>query len=117
MATSNDITATPAKLRDGSWGARTQGEVAVGDTVEITTRSGKTWKARVTAVVSCTGGVSIVATQSLDRAPRSRSNYDAQKFNGYGARRGGYRRACKTDGNCSSFGSGRSCGGHDCDGY
>jgi hypothetical protein len=31
--------------------------------------------------------------------------------------KGGYRKACKTDGNCSSVGSGRSCGGHDCDGY
>lgn len=43
------------------------------------------------------------------------SNYD--RFNGYGARRGGYRKACVSGGNCSSFGSGRSCGGHDCDGY
>jgi hypothetical protein len=43
--------------------------------------------------------------------------WDATKFNGYGARNGGYVRACKTGGNCSSFGSGRSCGGHDCDGH
>lgn len=28
-----------------------------------------------------------------------------------------HRRACITGGNCSSFGNGRSCGGHDCDGY
>lgn len=27
------------------------------------------------------------------------------------------RRACTTGGNCSSFGSGSSCGGYDCDGY
>lgn len=27
------------------------------------------------------------------------------------------RRACITGGNCSSFGTGRSCGGHDCDGH
>lgn len=43
--------------------------------------------------------------------------WDADKFNGYGRRKGGYARKCKTDGNCSSFGSGRSCGGVDCDGY
>lgn len=43
--------------------------------------------------------------------------YDAQKFNGYGRPRGGYRRACPTGGNCSSVGSGRSCGAYDCDGY
>ena len=27
------------------------------------------------------------------------------------------RRECITGGNCSSFGTGRSCGAHDCDGY
>lgn len=44
-------------------------------------------------------------------------NWDPYAFNGYGRPRGAYRKACKTDGNCSSIGSGRSCGGHDCDGY
>lgn len=54
------------------------------------------------------------------RAPKSApraSNYDASRFNGYGARRGGFVRACKSGGNCSSIGSGKCCGGHDCDGY
>jgi len=50
-------------------------------------------------------------------AVQENQTYDPQKFNGYGASRGGYRRACITGGNCSSFGSGRSCGGHDCDGH
>ncbi len=49
-------------------------------------------------------------------APKSR-NWDPSAFNGYGRERGGYRKACVSDGNCSSMGSGRSCGGHDCDGY
>jgi len=44
-------------------------------------------------------------------------NWDPTAFAGYGRPRGGYRKACITDGNCSSVGSGRSCGGHDCDGY
>lgn len=48
---------------------------------------------------------------------RRANNYDANKFNGYGRPRGGFRKACVSGGNCSSFGSGRSCGGHDCDGY
>jgi hypothetical protein len=39
-------------------------------------------------------------------APRVRANS-----------RGGSRRRCVTNGNCSSFGSGRSCGAPDCDGY
>lgn len=111
-------TASPTKLATGAWGARVTGPVQAGDTVTITTAAGKTWQARVTQVVRTGEGYSICATSSLDRAPSSRpaENYDANRFNGYGARRGGYVRACKTDGNCSSFGSGRSCGGHDCDG-
>ncbi|MBT0771783.1 hypothetical protein KIH74_22775 [Kineosporia sp. J2-2] len=32
-------------------------------------------------------------------------------------RRTGTRRDCISGGNCSSFGNGSSCGGHDCDGY
>ncbi len=43
--------------------------------------------------------------------------WDADRFNGYGAPKGRFVRACKTGGNCSSFGSGRSCGAPDCDGY
>lgn len=31
------MTASPAKLRSGEWGARVQGSVAVGDTITITT--------------------------------------------------------------------------------
>lgn len=114
--------ATPAKLKNGAWGARVQGSVAEGDTVTITTRSGKSWEARVTSVVWSGSGVSICATESLDRAPaasaktRSR-NWDPNAFAGYGRARGAYRKACRTDGNCSSIGSGRSCGGHDCDGF
>jgi len=36
---------------------------------------------------------------------------------GYTRRPYGATRACRTGGNCSSFGDGSSCGGHDCDGY
>lgn len=108
-------TATPSKLRDGSWGARVKGSVAVGETILIETKAGKSWEARVTEVKWSGDGVTLVATQSADR--QRSSSYDPTMFRGYGAPRGGYRRACKTDGNCSSFGSGRSCGGHDCDGF
>jgi len=50
-------------------------------------------------------------------APRNNGNYDHEKFNGYGSARGGYRRMCASGGNCSSIGSGRSCGAFDCDGF
>lgn len=59
------------------------------------------------------------ATSATPAAPKRAPsrNWDASAFAGYGRPRGAYRKACITDGNCSSFGSGRSCGGHDCDGY
>ena len=60
--------ATPAKLRDGSWGARVRGPVQAGDTVTITTSAGKTWQARVERVVWTGEGVTLCATSSLDRA-------------------------------------------------
>lgn len=68
------ISASPAKLRDGGWGARVRGAVTEGDTVTITTRAGKSWEARVTKVVWTGDGLSICATESLDRAsaPRTR---------------------------------------------
>lgn len=65
--------------------------------------------------VACGSSVSSVAA-SRQTAGTPARNYDPNKFNGYGARRGGFRKACVTDGNCSSIGAGRSCGGHDCDG-
>lgn len=62
-------TATPTKLRSGAWGAKVAGSVRPGEVVTITTRSGKSWQARVSKVVWSGDGVTIVATQSLDRAP------------------------------------------------
>lgn len=113
----NTITATPCKLRDGTWGAKTSETIRKGDIVMITTRAGKSWDARITRVVWTGDDVAICATESMDRQPQRSSNYDPSRFNGYGARRGGYVRRCKTDGNCSSMGSGRSCGAEDCDGF
>jgi hypothetical protein len=109
--------ATPAKLRDGSWGARCTATVAVGDLIQITTRAGKSWTAQVTRVLWAGEGVTLCATASADRPARAARTWDRDAFAGYGRSRGGYRRACVSDGNCSSIGSGRSCGGHDCDGY
>jgi hypothetical protein len=60
-------TATPTKLRSGAWGAKVAGTVRAGETVTITTRGGKSWQARVSKVVWTGDGVSIVATESLDR--------------------------------------------------
>jgi hypothetical protein len=109
--------ATPTKLKNGAWGARVQGQVGIGDSVKIVTKSGKSWTATVEKVVWQGDGVTLCATSSAPRSSSQARNYDPERFNGYGAPRGGYRKACKTGGNCSSFGSGRSCGGYDCDGF
>jgi hypothetical protein len=63
--------------------------------------------------VACSQGASTVSAAPARRG----SNWDPSRFNGYGRPKGGYRKACISDGNCSSIGSGRSCGGHDCDGF
>lgn len=63
------INATPTKLRNGNWGARVKSaQVSAGDVVRITTRSGKTWEARIVKVVWSGDGVAICATESLDRS-------------------------------------------------
>ena len=70
--------ATPTKLRNGTWGATAQGTVRKGDTLEITTKAGKTWTARVSAVVWAGKGVSICATESTTQ--RSERPIDCRKY-------------------------------------
>lgn len=69
------MNATPAKLRDGTWGARVTGTPSVGDLVTITTKAGKTWDARVNRVIWTDGKVALCATVSTDRpsSPRDRN--------------------------------------------
>src|ERR1700722_320589 len=64
--TRKTLTATPAKLKDGSWGARIAGTIAVGDVVTIITSKGKSWKARVTNVVWSKDGISRAAPESIE---------------------------------------------------
>jgi hypothetical protein len=68
------LTASPAKLRDGSWGARVQGAAKSGDTVTIRASSGKAWDARIAKVLWTGDGVSLCSTTSLDRGTSSRSS-------------------------------------------
>lgn len=98
------LPATPARLRNGSWGARVQGAVKAGDLILVKTKAGKVWDAQVTKVIWAGEGVTLCAT-----GPGSTPAHRA-----YGR---GHGHACKTDGNCSSIGNGRSCGGYDCDGW
>jgi hypothetical protein len=66
------LSATPSKLRDGSWGARVAGAVKPGDTIQISAKSGKTWDAVVSRVVWTDGNVTLVATQSDRQGGRAR---------------------------------------------
>ena len=75
------VTATPAKLANGTWGARVLGVPAVGAIVQVRTAGGKTWDARVVAIVRAGAGpqdMSLVATESLDR-PSGRPARDSDE--------------------------------------
>ena len=76
------INATPAKLRNGTWGARVRGTVAVGALLTIQTQAGKTWQATVSSIVWSGEGVTLVSTQSADRAPAPSSSPRSQGRNG-----------------------------------
>lgn len=79
------ITASPMKLRDGSWGARAASpDVEIGQTVRIRTRAGKTWDAVVTRIQerSLFDRETHCATRSLDRAPRAPRPVAASRSNG-----------------------------------
>ncbi|GAB3251402.1 hypothetical protein [Kineosporia babensis] len=51
-------------------------------------------------------------TAQTSTPSKPRSGWSNASRNRYGN-----RRSCVSGGNCSSFGNGSSCGGHDCDGY
>lgn len=64
MGKAQILTATPERLSSGEWGAWVQGIAREGDKIEITTRSGRTWTAKVTQVISSRNGQSLVATST-----------------------------------------------------
>jgi len=82
------MTATPKKLRDGSWGALVQStSVRPGDSITITSRAGQSWAARVARVLWRGDGVAIVATSSQApgrrRSRRSMIDRDEMCFSGH----------------------------------
>lgn len=60
------ITATPAKLRDGSWGIRTTCPVTPGQIVEVTSKAGKTWRSKVVDTVWTDGKVCLSKVTRAD---------------------------------------------------
>ena len=63
---------TPARLKDGNWGARFQGEAPTlpdnleGLTISVQARSGKSWTATVTEVLERSPDLVLVRTRKLD---------------------------------------------------
>lgn len=95
--------ASPIKLRNGDWGAKARGSVREGDTVQITTKSGKSWVAHVAKVVWTGNGVSICATESRDSG---RHGASGRRYSGSSESYCGYpcpvtgRRCCAKNGPC-----------------
>ena len=65
---STHLTASPMKLRDGSWGAKVQGYVRNGDAVTVRTKAGKSWTSSVSKVVWQGDGICIVATAAKKKS-------------------------------------------------
>lgn len=107
------MTTTYTKLRDGSWGVRAPSGTKAGDLITVTKRDGSTKPERVERVLWQGDGIALcsIAPSAPSSSSSGGSRYYARS-SGSGAR----RKACVSDGNCSSFGNGRSCGGYDCDG-
>jgi len=70
-------TATPKKLHNGDWGALAQtATVKPGETLRITTRSGKSWTATIDRVLWAGDGKAICATNSNEGSNRPAGQCD-----------------------------------------
>lgn len=66
--------ATPAKLKNGQWGAKAQGRIQAGDTITITTRGGKSWDAKVSRVLWSDGKITLCSTSKTSGRSSRRSS-------------------------------------------
>lgn len=117
----SNVTATPAatftwrKTQSGEWvicgdAKALRHAVRGGLSVPVTSKSGASKRVFPTRVgKTFSNGLAYgYLGDDYDERPSYRATY------GGGSAR---RSSCITGGNCSSFGTGRSCGAHDCDGY
>ena len=110
------------KLNDGNWGIRVTGTAPVaGAGLVVAKRDGSTSSVVVDSILSSIvekgETVTICSIKQTARKTTTATTTTSTRGVSSGYRRSYGRRECKTGGNCSSFGSGRSCGGEDCDGY
>lgn len=92
-ATTPTLPATPAKLNDGSWGAKVKSsDVAIGDSVTITTRGGKSWEAIVDAVFYRQDDGCLCRTR---KSTGAKAGTSLRKASAPRARTGGRCRSCR----------------------
>lgn len=101
MPNSSTATASPAKLRNGDWGAKVSGPVQAGDTVTITTRSGKTWESEIADVLSSTDGISLCTT--VQRSSRRSSRRRMGSGHGAASPVPGYSKYCTDQPGCGCY--------------
>jgi hypothetical protein len=83
------LTASPTKLRNGDWGVTVKSErVRPGDSVTVTTKSGKSWEALIEKVIWKGNGVAIC---SVRKSSKSRTPSPSYRSRGWG---GGRCRGC-----------------------
>lgn len=98
--------ATYTKLKSGDWGIKCPLiDAQPGATIAVTKKDGSTKYETITKIIWKDNDTALCAIEA-STAKRS--------FNGGRFVR---QKKCVTGGNCSSFGSGRSCGAEDCDGF
>jgi len=110
------MNATPAKLRNGSWGARVVGSASVGDTVRVRTRAGAVWTATVTGVVWSGRGVTLVSTRRHNegRGVNATTHRTVLASDGRTWVRRPVRRRSSRCSHCGAWTNGRRCTGYDC---
>jgi hypothetical protein len=114
MTTTTSPQATYRKTSKGEWVVMAPAStLRPGQTITVTKKNG-TSKVETIAKVGkpfAVGGTQMAYGYLTARETSARPASRHERFTPRN------RKACITDGNCSSFGNGRNCGGHDCDGF
>lgn len=105
------------KTAEGEWAILGPASVITrGATVEVKTRAGKVSQVTIGDVLTTDArdGIDMVIGFPVETKTTKAATTGWSKAS---QRRRGTSKRCATGGNCSSYNSGQSCGGHDCDGW
>jgi hypothetical protein len=119
MSTATGTKITYRKTKQGEWVAFGPArDIAPGRTIHISKKGTRAVDTRRVEKVGKTfkvdGVECVYGYLAADRPARRARRFGAPATPAQARPR---PRQCPTGGNCSSFGNGRSCGAHDCDGY